>query len=91
MEDTKVSVQVQFGSIFHNVFDGFEASGPVRQVEGLEDVREWSVPSADPLDRRLEMQETFLLDRCGEFSSKAVCQRSFVRDDNAAGFLDRLK
>lgn len=59
--------------VFDYLFDRFEASELVRKVERLIYMREWSVPTTNSLNRRLEMQEAFILDCCSELSSKPVC------------------
>lgn len=77
--------------VFDNLLDGFEATQLVRQVEGLEDVGEWSVPAGDTSDRCFQMQEALFLYGGSKFSTETVGQRSFMGDDDTAGLLDGLK
>lgn len=44
----------------------------IRQIERLEDVREWRVPATDSLDWSLEVQEALFLDCCGKLGAEAA-------------------
>merc|ERR1719228_9246 len=72
-------------------FDGLQTSPLIRQVEGLKDVREWSIMPTHSLNGSLEVQETFFLDRSGKLCPKSSSIRSLVRDNAAAGLLHRVQ
>ena len=75
-------------SVLDCLLDGFEDLAVVWEVEWLKDKREGSIVTADSLNRRLKVVESFLLDRGCQLGTESASDRSFVSHDAPSSFLN---
>jgi len=78
-------------SELHRGLNGFIAAEHIGNVKRLVNKREWSIPSADALDGRLQAKEATLLHGADDLGAKAARARRFVRNHHAASLGDRLR